>query len=73
LYSTEDSITPLRDIVHVLEGNGVTLSCNYSGSAGSLLWYRQYPGSEPQFLILILEASKTPQKRLLFNIFCCFL
>ncbi|KAI4892441.1 hypothetical protein NFI96_029213 [Prochilodus magdalenae] len=48
----EDLITPNRDAVFTGEGQTVTLSCNYSGTAYSLHWYRQYSGSPPQFLIL---------------------
>uniref|UniRef100_A0A3B1ICN2 Ig-like domain-containing protein n=1 Tax=Astyanax mexicanus TaxID=7994 RepID=A0A3B1ICN2_ASTMX len=48
----EDVITPSRDAVFAVEGQNVTLSCNYTVSADSLHWYRQYSGSPPQFLIL---------------------
>ncbi|KAI4887391.1 hypothetical protein NFI96_007253 [Prochilodus magdalenae] len=48
----EDLITPNRDAVFTGEGQTVTLSCNYSGTANSLHWYQQYSGSPPQFLIL---------------------
>ncbi len=44
----------------VAEGSDVTLSCSYS-SAWSLLWYRQYPGSAPEYLVLISEGAKQAQ------------
>uniref|UniRef100_A0A8C5AC39 Ig-like domain-containing protein n=1 Tax=Gadus morhua TaxID=8049 RepID=A0A8C5AC39_GADMO len=37
--------------VQALQGDGVTLSCNYS-SATYFFWYRQYP-KPPQFLLYI--------------------
>ncbi|KAL0153918.1 hypothetical protein M9458_050767, partial [Cirrhinus mrigala] len=45
-------ITPVTDRKSALEGDNVTLSCNYSGSARGVQWYRQYAGSPLQFLIL---------------------
>ncbi|KAL0201031.1 hypothetical protein M9458_004218, partial [Cirrhinus mrigala] len=36
----------------------VNLSCTYDVSAQSLLWYRQYPGSGLEFLLLVIESSK---------------
>uniref|UniRef100_A0A3B3Q4G3 T-cell receptor alpha/delta variable 14.0 n=1 Tax=Paramormyrops kingsleyae TaxID=1676925 RepID=A0A3B3Q4G3_9TELE len=62
-HSTEDAITPFNETVHVTEGDNVTLSCNYSGSVTSLLWYRQYPRSAPEFLLLIYRTAETPQRR----------
>uniref|UniRef100_A0A4W5KLW3 Ig-like domain-containing protein n=1 Tax=Hucho hucho TaxID=62062 RepID=A0A4W5KLW3_9TELE len=50
---------------HVFEGEGVTLSCNYTGSynTDTLLWYQQYPRSKPEFLLLITEGRfKTHNK-----------
>ncbi|CAG5867967.1 unnamed protein product [Menidia menidia] len=34
-----------------LEGETLTLSCNYSGSVNYLFWYRQSSGSSPQLII----------------------
>ncbi len=34
----------------------MTLSCNYS-SAFSLQWYHQYPGSAPEFLLIVIHRS----------------
>uniref|UniRef100_A0A8C1TF54 Immunoglobulin V-set domain-containing protein n=1 Tax=Cyprinus carpio TaxID=7962 RepID=A0A8C1TF54_CYPCA len=39
----------------------VTLSCSYS-SARSLFWYRQYPGSAPEFLVTITYSATEAKK-----------
>lgn len=51
------SIRPLQNDIHVTEKQPVMLSCKYEGSADSLHWYRQYPGSKPEFVLLVMEAS----------------
>ncbi|KAI4891281.1 hypothetical protein NFI96_025976, partial [Prochilodus magdalenae] len=58
------SISPLEEKVDAVEGETVTLSCSYeyTGSIPSLHWYRQYPGSRPEFLLLIQEASEIVTK-----------
>ena len=51
--SVEDSISQQKDVQRAVEGAAVVLSCSYNSSVvSSLLWYRQYPGSPPQFLIM---------------------
>uniref|UniRef100_A0A8B9LPI7 Ig-like domain-containing protein n=1 Tax=Astyanax mexicanus TaxID=7994 RepID=A0A8B9LPI7_ASTMX len=42
-----------------VEGRSITLSCSYTGSPRDLHWYQQKPGSRPEFLVLINEASGT--------------
>ena len=55
------SIAPLDNKTHALEDETVTLSCRYeySGNVRSLQWYRQYPGSRPEYLLMFISASKT--------------
>ncbi|KAG1934790.1 hypothetical protein F2P79_019556 [Pimephales promelas] len=52
-----DTLTPFFTEKHVLEGKDVTLICNYTGNVQSLQWYRQYPGSKPENIILYFETS----------------
>ncbi|CAB1326151.1 unnamed protein product [Coregonus sp. 'balchen'] len=52
------TIQPNQHEVYGEEGSNVQLSCNYS-SAYSVLWYKQYPGSAPQLLLFIHNASRT--------------
>ena len=62
-FSYGQTIQPNQHEVYGEEGHHVTLSCNYS-SAHSLLWYKQYPGSAPQFLLLILHTTGKITERL---------
>ncbi|CAB1326157.1 unnamed protein product [Coregonus sp. 'balchen'] len=56
--SFQQTIQPNQHEVYGEEGSNVQFSCNYS-SAYSVLWYKQYPGSAPQFLLFIHHASRT--------------
>uniref|UniRef100_A0A3Q3E5H2 Ig-like domain-containing protein n=1 Tax=Labrus bergylta TaxID=56723 RepID=A0A3Q3E5H2_9LABR len=51
LGSSEELVTPFREVMMAVDGENVTLSCNYSGSANYLYWYQQKSGSSPQHLI----------------------
>ncbi|KAF4089742.1 hypothetical protein AMELA_G00070500 [Ameiurus melas] len=58
--SMADSIEPLFNHKIVDEGNNVTLSCRYKGSASVnnyLHWYREYPKSTPEFLLYISQSG----------------
>ena len=50
--SVEDSISQPKDVQRAVEDAAVVLSCSYVSSVVNSLWYRQYPGSPPQFLIM---------------------
>ncbi|KAI5086041.1 hypothetical protein C0J45_24123, partial [Silurus meridionalis] len=52
------SIKPEETTLSVTEGSNTTLSYTYTGSAYSLHWYQQKPGSKPEFLLLIDETSE---------------
>ncbi|XP_008300949.1 uncharacterized protein LOC103372948 [Stegastes partitus] len=62
--SSEDVLTPFKDVLMALEGDTVTLSCNYSGSVDYLFWYQQKSSSSPQFLI---QEHSEKIERLSFN------
>uniref|UniRef100_A0A671TZ21 Ig-like domain-containing protein n=1 Tax=Sparus aurata TaxID=8175 RepID=A0A671TZ21_SPAAU len=49
--SSEDLVKPFKDVMLAVEGDTVTLSCNYSGSVDYIYWYQQKSSSPPQFLI----------------------
>ncbi|KAI4905704.1 hypothetical protein NFI96_003014 [Prochilodus magdalenae] len=54
------SISPQEEKVDAVEGQTVTLSCSYDrGGAGTpyLHWYRQYPRSSLEFLLLTAESG----------------
>uniref|UniRef100_A0A671QAF2 T-cell receptor alpha/delta variable 11.0.3 n=1 Tax=Sinocyclocheilus anshuiensis TaxID=1608454 RepID=A0A671QAF2_9TELE len=55
--SFAQSIAPLQSTEHATERETVILSYKYDGQARSLHWYRQYPGSRPEFLLLVCESN----------------
>uniref|UniRef100_A0A671U017 Ig-like domain-containing protein n=1 Tax=Sparus aurata TaxID=8175 RepID=A0A671U017_SPAAU len=58
--SSEDLVKPFKDMMLAVEGDTVTLSCNYSGSVDYLYWYQQKSSSSPQFLMT--EYSEKTEK-----------
>uniref|UniRef100_A0A8C5C6K7 Immunoglobulin domain-containing protein n=1 Tax=Gadus morhua TaxID=8049 RepID=A0A8C5C6K7_GADMO len=50
IFMLLQTIHSIQDRVQALQGDNVTLSCNYT-SSNYLFWYRQFPSSPPQFLI----------------------
>ncbi|KAG9338449.1 hypothetical protein JZ751_025853 [Albula glossodonta] len=63
--SFQDEISAVANTVHAVEGNSVRPSCSYTASeirSSYLHWYRQYPRSAPQFIILI-HGSKDKEEK----------
>ncbi|KTF92794.1 hypothetical protein cypCar_00040222 [Cyprinus carpio] len=56
-----NEIRPTKTEEFSVEGSSVTLSCSYS-SAQYLFWYRQYPGSAPEFLVMLFYGAKDAKK-----------
>ncbi|KAF7641296.1 hypothetical protein LDENG_00285650, partial [Lucifuga dentata] len=57
-----EELTPVRNEEVTLEGSTVTLSYKYSRAAALndyFLWYRQYPGEAPEFLVSHLASGTT--------------
>ncbi|XP_072560112.1 uncharacterized protein [Paramormyrops kingsleyae] len=52
-----DTTTSFTKKMYAVEGENITLSCNYSSSGDYIQWYRQYPRSAPEFLISVTEYS----------------
>ncbi|KAG7313793.1 hypothetical protein KOW79_000001, partial [Hemibagrus wyckioides] len=50
--AADNNIKPEQTNVFSMEGSNISLSCTYTGSVESLHWYRQKPGSIPEFLLL---------------------
>ncbi|KAK7163312.1 hypothetical protein R3I93_007376 [Phoxinus phoxinus] len=50
--SAEDIIFSYNDTVIAKADEKVILSCSYTGTVYDLFWYRQFPGSALQFLIM---------------------
>ncbi|KAG9338445.1 hypothetical protein JZ751_025849, partial [Albula glossodonta] len=52
-FSSGDEVTQTSTLKEETEGNQVTLECSYKtqSSYATLYWYRQYPGSAPQYIL----------------------
>uniref|UniRef100_A0A3B1J5V7 Immunoglobulin V-set domain-containing protein n=1 Tax=Astyanax mexicanus TaxID=7994 RepID=A0A3B1J5V7_ASTMX len=51
------SINPVNETqIHALKDETVTISYDYKG-ADYLFWYRQYPGSRPEYLMMIYPST----------------
>ncbi|KAI7809390.1 TCR-alpha V segment I-33 according to annotation by Tatsuya Ota [Triplophysa rosa] len=55
------AITADEEEISAEEDSHVTLSCSYT-SNDYLYWYRQYPGSAPEFLLRIYDGTTNDKK-----------
>lgn len=56
-----ETIEPLRTEEYVAVRENISIGCKYDGYVNNIQWYRQYPRSKPEFLLLILESTETIQ------------
>ncbi|KAM7399970.1 hypothetical protein PAMA_004590 [Pampus argenteus] len=68
--SSEDLLKPFKDVILALEGDNVTLSCNYSGTPDRLYWYQQKSSSSPKLLIMEYSEKRWLHGRELFDSSC---
>uniref|UniRef100_A0A670ZP69 Ig-like domain-containing protein n=1 Tax=Pseudonaja textilis TaxID=8673 RepID=A0A670ZP69_PSETE len=61
IVSSQAIVTQKHQFISIKEGDSIHLKCSYSETASSLQWYKQYPGGQPE-LMMILYSSKTETK-----------
>ncbi|KAG8140861.1 hypothetical protein E2320_003501 [Naja naja] len=54
-------VTQEHQFLSIKEGDSIHLKCSYLEAATNLQWYKQYPGGQPEFMI-ILYSSNTETK-----------
>ncbi len=59
--NTIESLLPEQ---HVSAGQSAVISCKYSGIGPSFQWYRQYPGSRPEYLMFNAESAVSSEPTL---------
>ncbi|XDV27633.1 hypothetical protein PO909_031134 [Leuciscus waleckii] len=65
-----DSIGPKdKEAIISKEGESVTLSCTYSTNSNDVLlyWFRQYPNTEPQYLLYKGSTTSQSSTELIIN------
>uniref|UniRef100_A0A8C6X4B4 Ig-like domain-containing protein n=1 Tax=Naja naja TaxID=35670 RepID=A0A8C6X4B4_NAJNA len=66
IHLPKDELEILKHIkehqfLSIKEGDSIHLKCSYLEAATNLQWYKQYPGGQPEFMI-ILYSSNTETK-----------
>ncbi|ETE58259.1 hypothetical protein L345_16019, partial [Ophiophagus hannah] len=52
IVSGQATVTQKHQFLSVKEGDSILLDCSYQGTEYSLQWYKQYPGGQPEFMVL---------------------
>uniref|UniRef100_A0A8C6VNL4 Ig-like domain-containing protein n=1 Tax=Naja naja TaxID=35670 RepID=A0A8C6VNL4_NAJNA len=50
--SGQATVTQKHKFLSVKEGDSILLDCSYQEMEYSLQWYKQYPGGQPEFMVL---------------------
>uniref|UniRef100_A0A8C6VLL8 Ig-like domain-containing protein n=1 Tax=Naja naja TaxID=35670 RepID=A0A8C6VLL8_NAJNA len=55
--SGQATVSQKPRFLSVKEGDPILLNCSYQGMEFSLQWYKQYPGGQPEFMVLLSTSG----------------
>ncbi|KAG8140850.1 hypothetical protein E2320_003510 [Naja naja] len=57
VVSGQATVSQKPRFLSVKEGDPILLNCSYQGMEFSLQWYKQYPGGQPEFMVLLSTSG----------------